>query len=311
MDSQNKKTDISISNIRPMLQHIKKDIQGLENERKHSLIKYNAAKLIIVCYIIFVICMCLGKESDFLKQILALSFIILNFLFFILMYIKGRYENFAKHKILISMLSYFGNFEYSKSSIDNNNFKNRYINNLKLFEYQNIYSVDDRIRGLYGEIFIDIAEINNYEKKGIIKTENRIGKNALFIRAESPKNYEGITIITTQSHYKNMQEINLESVDFSKMFKVYSTDQIEARYLLTTAFMERLMEISKKEYVDKLHVSFEQNSMNIFIESSKDWFEIPINKSLDNMLNLRQIVDEFIIIIKLANTLKLEQNIGI
>lgn len=40
--------------------------------------------------------------------------------------------------------------------------------------------------------------------------------------------------------------VKLESADFERRFVVYSTDQVEARYLLSTTFMEKLMELYDK-----------------------------------------------------------------
>lgn len=42
----------------------------------------------------------------------------------------------------------------------------------------------------------------------------------------------------------DLESVELEDSQFNKIFKVYSSDQVEARYLFTPEFMERLLELS-------------------------------------------------------------------
>jgi hypothetical protein len=58
-------------------------------------------------------------------------------------------------------------------------------------------------------------------------------------------------------------KIQLEDPQFSKLFRVYSYDQIEARYLLTPSLMERIKQIMER-HNGILHLSFVDNLLYIF-----------------------------------------------
>jgi hypothetical protein len=47
------------------------------------------------------------------------------------------------------------------------------------------------------------------------------------------------------SFANNLEKVKLESIDFENRFIVYSNDQVEARYILTPSFMERLVKLEK------------------------------------------------------------------
>ena len=62
------------------------------------------------------------------------------------------------------------------------------------------------------------------------------------------KNFSGQTIVVPKYinyNARNNEEVILEDTNFRKLNNVYSTDQIEARYLLTPSFMERIKSIGK------------------------------------------------------------------
>lgn len=49
-----------------------------------------------------------------------------------------------------------------------------------------------------------------------------------------------------EQHRQNGERVRLEDPRFEDRFNVFSTDQIEARYLLTPRFMERIMELTER-----------------------------------------------------------------
>ena len=69
-------------------------------------------------------------------------------------------------------------------------------------------------------------------------------------------------------------DIKLESPEFSKHFKVFSEDNVEARYLLTPTFIEKLTRLKNIMEANSVKCSFYGNSLMISIYSDKDFFEI-------------------------------------
>ena len=60
---------------------------------------------------------------------------------------------------------------------------------------------------------------------------------------------------------------------FESEFEVYSTDQVEARYLLTPRFMERVLEFSKLSNVNQVQLAFKDGAIYMAIKRSGNAFE--------------------------------------
>ena len=98
----------------------------------------------------------------------------------------------------------------------------------------------------------------------------------VFIKQES-KNYRFTLLQASSANYKgdppkNLQKILLEDPDFQKEYQVYSEDQIQARVILSPAFMERLKRI-RDVYHAPVHVLFKNNLVILAINTGKDMFE--------------------------------------
>ena len=62
---------------------------------------------------------------------------------------------------------------------------------------------------------------------------------------------------------KDMKRVGLVDPVFEKIFEAYGTDQVEARYLLTPTFMQRLVELEQS--VDGKNIRFGFDGGNLFI----------------------------------------------
>lgn len=108
---------------------------------------------------------------------------------------------------------------------------------------------------------------------------------------------------------QKLQDVYLEDPLFNRKFKMCSTDQIEARYIFTTAFMNRFMKIAEK-FGYRLHAIFIDDNVYIFVASAKNWFEIPFFKPCSDPNNYREFLNDFSRLLGIVETLKLNQNIG-
>ncbi|MFH0911765.1 MAG: DUF3137 domain-containing protein, partial [Planctomycetota bacterium] len=66
--------------------------------------------------------------------------------------------------------------------------------------------------------------------------------------------------------------VKLEDPEFEKLFAVYGTDQIEARYLLSTSLMRRLVDFRNKTG-KTIYVSFVKSCVHIAIVTGENMFE--------------------------------------
>ncbi len=226
-------------------------------------------------------------------------------------FVRKHYTNYAKKLCFVPLLSFIGDIQII-SSETNKNMMDKYISKLRLLPKHDIFFCDDFLCGEYKNINVEIAEVDL--RKDTKRSKNRYVQvfNGLFIKFKSFKNFKGYTIIKGDKLKigDNSKYVRLEDPEFEKIYDVYGSDQIEARYLLTTGFMNRLVKLSKKEIGKSLTVSFEHGNVNIAIASTKDWFEVPLFHDATDIVNYRGILLELMDIFSIIDILKLEQNIG-
>ena len=107
-------------------------------------------------------------------------------------------------------------------------------------------------------------------------------------------------------------EIKLEDIEFSKKYRAYSTDQIESRYLITPAFMERFKNIETSFGTHNVKCSFYNNNLMFAISTNKNLFEIGnLFYSLNNPKQLEIFFNEITSIFMLIDYFKLDEKSGI
>lgn len=185
----------------------------------------------------------------------------------------------------------------------------------KLFTRFEYMKNDDNFSGSYKEMPIRITETElTYEttdSKGRRQTHTEF--KGVLISVEIPKNFTGHTIVKKRSLINSApyKEVKLEDVEFSKEFYVSSTDQIEARYLLTAAFMQRYKNIQKAFGANNIECSFLHNRLLIAVSVNKDLFSLgDLNRPVTDTKQFTVFLNEIISIYEMIEELKLYQNIG-
>ena len=103
----------------------------------------------------------------------------------------------------------------------------------------------------------------------------------------------------------------MEDVVFEKEFEVYSQNQIEARYLLTTAFMERMLKLKELYKGKKIQFSFQDSKVLIAINTKKNMFEpCTLLKTNLRQAQVYKVFEQFMTIFSVVDMLKLHQKIG-
>lgn len=169
------------------------------------------------------------------------------------------------------------------------------------------YRSEDQISGSAGKTRFSFSELHA-EYKTVTQTKNgrqehwhTILKGIVFY-ADFNKHFNGETIIRPKDmgaalgawiskampifSSSDRELIQLESPEFDAEFVTYSTDQVEARYILTPAMMERICELNKR-CSTTISLSFIDSCVFIAFPLNKDYFEPPVHKSLldPNFLN--------------------------
>ncbi len=147
-------------------------------------------------------------------------------------------------------------------------------------------------------------------KVGIGQGNSKKIFDGVILKIASVKTFTSHTLIKPDSLVKmttvNLNHTELEDVVFEKKYDVYSNDPVDARYLITTAFMERLNNINSVFEAKKLSCAFYQNSVYIALETKKELFA-PCNlkKPIDDASAFVEIFQEIISVYRLIEHLKL------
>ena len=109
-----------------------------------------------------------------------------------------------------------------------------------------------------------------------------------------------------------LNKVILEDPRFCDKFNAYSSDQVEARYLLTTAFIERFQNLKTAFGAKKAKCSFFGDEIMIAISTNKNLFEVgSIFKNLKNPESINGFYNELSSIYNMVEYFKLDQKIGL
>jgi len=146
--------------------------------------------------------------------------------------------------------------------------------------------------------------------------------HGVFLAASFNKHFKSVTIILPKSKvsflskiikykiFDTFKIIKLEDTEFNKEFTVYSTDQVESRYILSTSFMNRLLAY-KQKVKRKISVSFVHDKMFCTIPNYINLFEPAlfesfydfsfIQKSYDALKQYTDIVEDLNLNLRIWN----------
>jgi hypothetical protein len=136
----------------------------------------------------------------------------------------------------------------------------------------------------------------------------------LFFYAKFNKSTKAATIIKPKILKSNLNTINpldrkqivkLEDPEFAKYFNVYSEDQIQARYILSTNLMEKLARFRKK-IGRNVYVSFVEDTIYIAIEYPEGIFEPNLYRSMLRFAPLREYFEAIQLMIGIIEELNLD-----
>lgn len=192
------------------------------------------------------------------------------------------------------------------------------------------YKGEDHFIGMVGQTHVEFSELHAEEKhtstdsKGRTQTRWVTIFKGLFMIADFHKDFKGHTIVlpdTAEKFFggwlgKKLQSwnisrddlINLEDPEFEKEFVVYGDDQVEARYILSTSMMRRILELQQK-FNCGIYLSFLNSKVYIAIYSGKNMLEPKFSQSLLEQDALKRFYDEINICLDIVEQLNLNTRI--
>ena len=168
-----------------------------------------------------------------------------------------------------------------------------------LFAKRGSFKGDDLVRGRIGQTAFEASELQRQYTEGSGKDERtQVVFHGLFFHLDFNKAIRGRTVVRPADtaswrlgSQAGLTRVVLEDPEFEKAFEVYSTSQVEARYILTPLLMERIVEIRGKTE-KPIFVAFAANAAFVAVHYGRSLFEpsIATSTSFDSVV---EIADHF------------------
>jgi hypothetical protein len=156
--------------------------------------------------------------------------------------LQREYERLYKSRVLPALAERVGQLTYKPASADDV----QQLRAARILPECDSVRAEDEIAGTHRGLGIRIIEARLQRRSG---DDTRIVFDGLLIEIMLPRHLTGTTaVLTDEGVFGNlktrwqsagMEPVRLENPEFERRFEVYSDDQIEARALLTPAFMDR------------------------------------------------------------------------
>lgn len=246
-------------------------------------------------------------------------YVLAGYVFISLFYCRSPIVSFkidVKEEVMAKFAAFWGDFIYAYGR----SLPDATLENSRIFPLYDSKEGDDFFCGNYHQVQAIISEEQLYKK---VRTKNGSHNVTVFqgivILLETNKKFEGKTLVLKDSGWLNLfkkigrpERVKLEDVSFERQFEVFSDNQIEARYLLTTAFMERMSEVKKAFQGKNIQFSFFNNKLLIAIETNHNMFEV---SSLFRRATNRKMIDrafeQFASVTEIIDILRLNSKTGL
>lgn len=283
-------------------------VRNQENKRKKYLALFTCICLLVVAWIVLlvmgVIPFVYKGEFGFFICILVLGVCAPMFL----------YYKQSKENILPVIIGYFGQFTY----LFRPELSEQILSAGRIMRKYDKLTTDDGFEGNYDEIPVKITEYTlfDYKKRKKDNVEMMVAEkkdHGIIFSAKMNKDFQGQTIVVKDkgifnklARYKGLMRIGLESPEFEKAYEVYSDNQIEARYILTTVMLEYMLEL--KKIFPKIEYSFFDNQLQINIEMKENFFECSsFFRSVINKKRIEKIFKQLYLLFSIVKTLHLNE----
>lgn len=102
-------------------------------------------------------------------------------------------------------------------------------------------------------------------------------------------------------NFREEQKVSLEDPRFTNQFVVYSTDQVEARYVLSTALMERIVQL-KEKFNQPIYLSFHNQQLFLAVKNENGLFSFPSGE-LDTIRIVEELASDIALALDVAGEL--------
>lgn len=148
-----------------------------------------------------------------------------------------------------------------------------------MFSSRGDYSSDDLVRGRIEQTPFEAAEVSSSYATGGKNSTNVVVFKGLFFHIDFNKRLQGVTIVdpanasySTTGDRSALTRVSLEDAAFDAAFVVHTSDEVEARYILTPAMMARILTLSTQTG-HPVHLAFKNHRAYIGVNYGRALFE--------------------------------------
>ena len=165
---------------------------------------------------------------------------------------------------------------------------------------------EDLVTGKRGAVDFELFEAHLEEKRTTTDSKGRTQTTWVTVlqgqclRLDFHKTFYGRTLVTRDMGFfnrfgggKGMQRAMLEDPKFEKIFEVYTTDQVEGRYLLTPDLMQKLVDLEEVFRGGKLKAAFDGGEMLITVQGGNLFEPGSMFKPLDSADRVQELLKDF------------------
>lgn len=218
-----------------------------------------------------------------------------------------------KRKCMSKLLRVFGNIKwYNNCEV----IKTDEIRKTGLFKVIADRFTDDEFVGDYHGVKFRMSETK-------FSINRLIGFTGIILAFEANKSFESHTIIVSKlapdrHHSFKLEPVTLEDPKFCRDYNVYSSDQTEARYLITPSFMERFRKLKVAFKTTDIACAFLKNKVIFALDNeglsglSKNLFEIDAYSAFtDDREAINIFYNELTSVLDMAAYFKLDEKTGL
>jgi hypothetical protein len=299
---------------------LKPALEAIEGQRKSILIKYTIS--IVGALGAFAAAFFLSEKYIFVFYLsIAVILGLGAYMFFVITKEKKAYREMYKQNVVKQIVHLINpDWNYNPNDrISSSNYRNSELFNRSWDKYEG----DDLVSGAIDKTDFRFSELHTQYKTITTDSEGKREEEwhtifkGLFAHADFNKEIKGRTFVLPERASKQIKEVGatgrtklvkLENPEFEKIFKVFSTDQIESRYILTPTMMESIVNIHKK-YKKRVYFSFIGSRVYVAMSFNKDLFEPRILKSGVRFEDMEQMNDNFSLIQVIIHEMNLNTRI--
>jgi len=197
----------------------------------------------------------------------------------------------------------------------------------ELYKRPDRYKTEDMISGTMGVTQVRFAEVNAQERQestdsdGRRKVSYRTFFNGILFQADFNKAFSGRTFVMPDRAERSFGNIGrtfqklggqrgtrlalLDNPEFEQRFAVYTTDDIECRYLLSPALMERLLTLD----LGDIRIAFKDSLLWITIPRRTKHLEPSLRTPATSLPQITQFASSIVGILSIIETLDLNTRI--